>query len=60
MTTINYGKVNDLKVYAIRGGFNGELTPCDKERATHVILCDSGSYPSVSDIDQYIFDQVNQ
>ena len=60
MKTITYGKVNDAKVYAIRGGFNGELVPCDKEHATHVILCDSGSYPSVPFLEQYICDQVNE
>ena len=59
MKTITYGKVNDSKVYAIRGGFNGELVPCDKDYATHIILCDSGCYPSVPFLEQYICDQVN-
>jgi len=59
MITINYGKVKDSKVYAIRGGFNGELVTCDKEHATHVILCDRGCYPSVCDVDQYICNQIN-
>jgi len=59
MKIINYGKVNDSKIYAVKGGFNNELVPCDKEHATHVIYCDSGSYPSITDIDQYICDQIN-
>jgi len=61
MITINYGKVNDCKVYAIF--VNDGLVPLTKidlefASADICITYDSGSYPSITDIDQYICDQV--
>jgi hypothetical protein len=61
MKTINYGKVNDCTLYAVEAG--GRLVPLNKddlefETPDYKINYDSGVYPSISDIEQYICDQV--
>ena len=63
LKTISVGTVNDAKVYAILA--EGRLYPLSKEdmefeSPDYLILCDSGSYPSITDVDQYICDKAMQ
>jgi hypothetical protein len=61
MKTINYGSKNDCTVYGIITG-NG-IAKMDKkdlefEKPDIKINYDSGVYPGINDIDQYICNQV--
>lgn len=61
MKEINYGKVNDLSVYAVL--VDGKLIPLTKkdlkfEKPDCKINYDSGVYPSITDVPQYICNQV--
>ena len=61
MKIINYGKVNDCIVYAMH--HSRGLTPLNNNdmefvSADYVIYYDSGIYPSITDVEQYICDQV--
>jgi hypothetical protein len=61
MKTIKIGKVNDEKVFALETNEFGksELTPLTEKDIGFVtpdycILCDSGVYPGVTDVNSYI------
>jgi len=60
--TINYGKINDCTVYATKNDFGG-LEPLDEMarefiEPSIIIKYDSGVYPSITNVEQYICDQV--
>ena len=62
MKTINYGKVNDCILLAAFAG-NEHLIPLNKIdqeyiTADYCIRYDSGVYPSITDVEQYICDQI--
>lgn len=61
MKTIEIGKVNDCTLFAFDNGY-GRLCPLTDDDLIHVdadykIKYDSGVYPSVTDVEQYICDQ---
>ncbi|MCL6479875.1 MAG: hypothetical protein K6T65_16005 [Peptococcaceae bacterium] len=61
MKVINYGKVNNCTLYAVEVG--DRLYPLSKDdlefqKPDYKINYDSGVYPSITDIEQYICNQV--
>jgi hypothetical protein len=63
MKTINYGKNNDIFLYAVMDKEFNTLTPLDKSDLEFIgpdfrINYDSGVYPGITNIEQYICNQV--
>lgn len=64
MKTIEVGKVNDCTLYAVKDGFGGfcPVTEEDMEFVTPDICIkyDSGAYPGVTDLEQFICNKAKE